>query len=157
MPRSGFVAPASALPRKRERQIGRSRNDRGCKAAPVAASVRPAPPKSMRRSRGSFSAIPAIDACRPRCRSKTAAATNREDRRRARTQLQLRDDGLRRQNSHAHSRGPDCPTPILRGKIFNISAMISPFRAQERGMGACDFGLLANRTTHNLAANRVGI
>jgi hypothetical protein len=102
---------ASALPRNCDRVIGRQRGDREFKAAPVAASARLAPPRSMRRSRCSFSAIPVIDACRLRCGGKTAAAPNRRDRRRARTQLQPRDDGLRRQNSHAHSRGPDCPTP----------------------------------------------
>jgi hypothetical protein len=35
--------------------------------------------------------------------------------------------------------------------------MISPFRAQERAMGACDFGLLANRMAQSHAVNRVGI
>ena len=45
-----------------------------------------------------FRTIPAIAACRPRCRTNPAAATNRGDRRRARTQLRPRGDGRRRQN-----------------------------------------------------------
>ena len=111
MPSSGAEVTASAFPRNRDRQIGRPRNDRGCKAGPVAASARTASPKSMRRSRCSFSAIPAIDACRLRCRSKTAAAPNRRDRRRATTQLQPRGGGLGRQNS---------PRPKSRPRLSNV-------------------------------------
>ena len=103
-------AAAAALLLSVAIEIGRPRDDRERKATPVVASAPPAPPRPMRRSRCSFSAIPAIDACRLRRGSRTAAATNRRGRRRATTQLQPRDDGRRRQNSFTPSRGPDCPT-----------------------------------------------
>jgi hypothetical protein len=75
LPRSGFVAPASAFPRKRDREISRQRDDREFKTKLLVANAQPAPPESMRRSRCSFGAIPLIAACRFRYRSKTAAVT----------------------------------------------------------------------------------
>ena len=105
MPRSGFVAPASALPRKRDREIGRPRVDPRCKAAPVVASARLAPPRLPWRSRGSFAAIPAIDAHRLWRRTNPAAATDRGNRRRATTKLRPRAGGRRSQNPiHPKSR-----------------------------------------------------
>ena len=86
-------------------EIGRPGDDRERKATPVVAYASPVPSRSMRRSRGFFATILVIDANHLRHRTSRAAATSREDRRRATTGSRPRVDGRRRQNSiHPKSR-----------------------------------------------------
>jgi hypothetical protein len=110
-PISGVSRPASAFPRKRDREISRPRVDVGAESALIGANVWPAPSRLQRRSRSSFGSTPVIDALHNWPGILEAAVTTEKIVGGQQSNCDRETMAFAARTPNAPSRGPDCRTP----------------------------------------------